>query len=129
VGGGFDAAPGLPPRRGTLPGPASYPAARTRPVSVALPAGAPPRGGADALDQLRRLAWHAVDHRGALAFPGDQLHRLSTDLATGSAGVLLALGAVLGEQPARLPFLGPPAVPRGVLPHAAASSAARHAAP
>ncbi|HTJ69290.1 MAG TPA: class III lanthionine synthetase LanKC [Actinospica sp.] len=63
--------------------------------------------GAQAFDQARRLAWHAVGHRGRLAFPGDQLHRLSADLATGGAGVLLAIGAVLGEPGAHLPFLGP----------------------
>ncbi|HWG26264.1 class III lanthionine synthetase LanKC [Actinospica sp.] len=63
--------------------------------------------GALALDQARRLAWHAVGYRGGLAFPGDQLHRLSADLATGGAGVLLAVGAVHGEPGARLPFLGP----------------------
>lgn len=67
-----------------------------------------PRGGAEALDQARRLSWHAVGYEGQLAFPGDQLHRLSMDLATGSAGVLLALGAVLGPNPAHLPFLGAP---------------------
>lgn len=63
--------------------------------------------GEAARDQMRRLAWHAVGYRGALAFPGDQLHRLSADLATGSAGVLLGIGAVLGERSAHLPFLGP----------------------
>jgi len=110
---GAGAVPGLPPRRGTFPGPATYPAARTRPARPAGPPGAAPRGGQDALDQMRRLTWHAVGYRGELAFPGDQLHRLSTDLATGGAGVLLALGAVLGENPAHLPFLGPPAGPRG----------------
>jgi hypothetical protein len=30
------------------------------------------------------------------------------DLATGSAGVLLALGAALHDAPVALPFLGPP---------------------
>jgi len=40
-----------------------------------------------------------------VAFPGDQLLRLSMDLATGSAGVLLALHAAL-DQGACLPFLG-----------------------
>jgi hypothetical protein len=80
---------------------------------------------------MRRLTWHAVGYRGGLAFPGDQLHRLSTDLATGSAGVLLALGAVLGERPAHLPFLDPPAAPREtaptgrLLPPAAAGAATR----
>ena len=99
--------PGLPPRRGALPRPGTYPAARTRPAPSADVPG-PPRGGPDALDQLRRLSWHAVGFRGTLAFPGDQLHRLSTDLATGTAGVLLAAGAVLHDRPVHLPFLGPP---------------------
>ena len=129
-------APGLPPRRGVLSGPATYPVARTRPPQPSGPLGSAPRGGGDALDQLRRLAWHAVGYRGELAFPGDQLHRLSTDLATGGAGVLLALGAVLGEQPAHLPFLGPPAARRGLAQAAttpttsgAAMAPARPAAP
>jgi hypothetical protein len=52
------------------------------------------------------LAWHALPYGGGLAFPGNQLLRLSMDLATGSAGVLLALGAALHEQPVALPFLG-----------------------
>jgi hypothetical protein len=55
--------------------------------------------------QIRNLAWHAVPYRGGLAFPGDQLLRLSMDLATGSAGVLLALGAALHQEGADLPFL------------------------
>lgn len=55
---------------------------------------------------MRGLAWHAVPHQGGLAFPGDRLLRLSMDLATGSAGVLLALGAALHDQPVHLPFFG-----------------------
>jgi hypothetical protein len=102
------ASPGLPPRRGVLPGPGTYPAARTRPPQPSGPIASVPRGGRDAVEQMRRLGWHAVGYRGLLAFPGDQLHRISADLATGGAGVLLALGAVLGESPAHLPFLGPP---------------------
>jgi class III lanthionine synthetase len=58
---------------------------------------------------IRRLAWHATTYKGYLAFPGDQLLRLSMDLATGSAGVLLALGAALHDQPVTLPFLPAPA--------------------
>ncbi|SHG87138.1 class III lanthionine synthetase LanKC [Streptoalloteichus hindustanus] len=54
---------------------------------------------------LRRLSWHAEFHRGRLAFPGDQLLRLSTDLATGSAGVLMALAAVFERRAGFLPFL------------------------
>lgn len=54
---------------------------------------------------IRRLAWHATTYKGHLAFPGDQLMRLSMDLATGTAGVLLALGAALHDEPVELPFL------------------------
>jgi hypothetical protein len=57
--------------------------------------------------QIRNLAWHAVPFRDRLAFPGEQLLRLSMDLATGSAGVLLALGAALHDEPVDLPFLTP----------------------
>ena len=60
---------------------------------------------------VRRLAWHAVRYRGLVAFPGEQLLRLSMDLATGTAGVLLALGAALHDEPVGLPFLTAPAVP------------------
>lgn len=48
-----------------------------------------------------------MPYQGHLAFPGDQMMRLSMDLNTGTAGCLLALGAALGEQPAALPFLPP----------------------
>lgn len=58
--------------------------------------------------QVRRLAWHALAYRGHLTFPGDGLLRLSMDLATGSAGVMLALGAASKEYSAHLPFLDPP---------------------
>ncbi|SDH53975.1 class III lanthionine synthetase LanKC [Nonomuraea jiangxiensis] len=59
-----------------------------------------------ALDgDVRGLRWHALPYGGGLAFPGDQLLRLSMDFATGTAGVLFALGAVLGDQPVHLPFL------------------------
>lgn len=56
--------------------------------------------------QIRRLAWHARSHRGALAFDGPWMPRLSMDLATGSAGVLLALAAVF-EGASVLPHLIP----------------------
>ena len=55
--------------------------------------------------QIRRLGWHRVDYQGHLAFPGEQLLRLSMDLASGAAGVLLALGAAVHEHPVGLPFL------------------------
>lgn len=62
---------------------------------------------------VRRLVWHAMDYQGHLAFPGAQLMRLSMDLATGTAGVLLALGAALHPEPVHLPFLGPLRARRG----------------
>ena len=79
-------------------------------LALALADEAAEAAGAQARDQVRRLAWHAVGHGGGLAFPGDQLHRLSADLATGGAGVLLAIGAAYGERAAHLPFLGPRAL-------------------
>lgn len=56
-------------------------------------------------EQAEGLRWHALPYEGGLAFPGDQLLRLSMDLATGTAGVLLALGATEGA--CHLPFLEP----------------------
>ncbi|WP_457033156.1 class III lanthionine synthetase LanKC [Kitasatospora sp. P5_F3] len=56
--------------------------------------------------QRSLLALHQIPYQGHLAFPGDQLLRLSADLATGSAGVLLALGTALAGTPF-LPFTGP----------------------
>jgi serine/threonine protein kinase len=59
-------------------------------------------------DLVHGLGWHAMPFEGGLAYPGNQLLRLSMDLATGSAGVLLALGTALHDAPVALPFLGPP---------------------
>lgn len=72
-----------------------------------------------ALDRhLDRLDWHAVRYRGQLAFPGDQLLRLSMDLATGSAGVLLAVSAAMDQRGGHGPdrMLG-----NGLLPGATAA--------
>ena len=69
------------------------------------PAGAP--ATPEVAAQVRRLGWHALTYQGHLAFPGDQLLRLSMDLATGAAGVLFALGAALHDRPVHLPFLEP----------------------
>ncbi len=55
---------------------------------------------------LSRLAWYAVQYKGGLAFPGNQLLRLSMDVVTGGAGILLALAATLDGK-AALPFLSP----------------------
>ncbi|MFD3815447.1 class III lanthionine synthetase LanKC [Streptomyces rubiginosohelvolus] len=59
------------------------------------------------------LGSHALAFGGGLAFPGEQLMRLSMDLATGTAGALLALGAAAG-RPTGLPFL--PAAPAAAHP-------------
>jgi hypothetical protein len=56
--------------------------------------------------QVRNLAWHALPFGDGTAFPGTGLMRLSMDLATGTAGVLLALGAALHDEPVHLPGLG-----------------------
>ncbi|GAA1933853.1 class III lanthionine synthetase LanKC [Kitasatospora viridis] len=58
-------------------------------------------GRTDAVDrQLRLLEWQVMSHQGHFAFPGRRSLRLSTDLATGAAGVLTALHeAVLGPVP------------------------------
>jgi serine/threonine protein kinase len=59
--------------------------------------------------QVRGLAWHALPYAGGMAFPGTGLLRLSMDLATGTAGVLLALAAALHDQPVPAPLLAPTA--------------------
>ncbi|HEX2132014.1 MAG TPA: class III lanthionine synthetase LanKC [Actinophytocola sp.] len=66
--------------------------------------------------QVRNLAWHALPYGDGLAFPGTGLLRLSMDLATGTAGVLLALGAALHEHPVHAPGLGLAAAPRTPAP-------------
>lgn len=58
--------------------------------------------------QLDALSWHAMSYRGRLAFPGEQMMRLSMDLSTGTAGCLLAVASVHGTRSAGLPFLPPP---------------------
>jgi hypothetical protein len=57
-------------------------------------------------EQRRLLAWHALEYQGQLAFPGEGLLRLSMDLATGTAGVLLALTSAATNYAVRLPFHG-----------------------
>ncbi|MFD7028521.1 class III lanthionine synthetase LanKC [Streptomyces sp. NPDC059917] len=56
---------------------------------------------------LDALGWHAVRCDGHLAFFGDHTLRLSADVATGTAGVLLAVETVLGNADLGLPFLAP----------------------
>ncbi|MFD3549068.1 class III lanthionine synthetase LanKC [Streptomyces sp. NPDC058655] len=62
----------------------------------------------DLTRQIDALARHAVPYQGHLAFPGEQLMRLSMDLSTGTAGALLALGSAAPGGRAQLPFLPPP---------------------
>ncbi|KDN16591.1 class III lanthionine synthetase LanKC [Amycolatopsis rifamycinica] len=54
---------------------------------------------------LRWLSWYAVPYKGGLAFPGNRLLRLSMDVKTGGAGVLLSLASLLDGKEV-LPFLG-----------------------
>jgi hypothetical protein len=56
-------------------------------------------------EHVRRLAWHALTRNGDLVFPGEQLLRLSMDLAMGSAGILLALHAAFEGGTTFLPYL------------------------
>ncbi|UVS78119.1 class III lanthionine synthetase LanKC [Actinokineospora sp. UTMC 2448] len=65
---------------------------------------------------LSALAWHAVPYGGGIAMPGNQLLRLSMDVATGGAGVLLALAAVHDGHGRVLPFLGNGTTDSGPIP-------------
>ncbi|MGP4014045.1 class III lanthionine synthetase LanKC, partial [Streptomyces sp. 4N124] len=79
------------------------------------------RTGASRTDleaQTAALGWYAMPYEGELAFPGEQMMRLSMDLATGTAGCLLALTAARPGRTVALPFLPP-------LPAAAAPGPAR----
>ncbi|MEU1407753.1 class III lanthionine synthetase LanKC [Streptomyces sp. NPDC005728] len=69
-----------------------------------------PGAGRERLEQqIAGLGWFAMAYQGQLAFPGHQMMRLSMDLATGTAGCLLALAAARDAEPtAHLPFLPPP---------------------
>jgi tRNA A-37 threonylcarbamoyl transferase component Bud32 len=76
-------------------------------------------------DHVDRLAWHAVAYEDGLAFPGDMLMRLSMDLGTGTAGVLLSLASALAPRAAGLPFL-PAGDTAGAEPGQAAHEDAAH---
>ncbi|MCX4910616.1 class III lanthionine synthetase LanKC [Streptomyces sp. NBC_00878] len=54
-------------------------------------------------EHMSSLALHVAPHNGARVLLGDQLVRLSTDLATGSAGALLAQEAVKNPGSCMLP--------------------------
>jgi tRNA A-37 threonylcarbamoyl transferase component Bud32 len=76
-------------------------------MHLARTTAAVPAGALD--EQVGALGWYGMPYGGGLAFPGNQMMRLSMDLATGTAGCLLALGAATGRTGAGLPFLPPPA--------------------
>jgi serine/threonine protein kinase len=57
--------------------------------------------------QIQNLVWHALPYADGIAFPGTALMRLSMDLATGTAGVLLAVGMALHDGPVHMPLLAP----------------------
>ncbi|MGW2229628.1 class III lanthionine synthetase LanKC [Streptomyces formicae] len=61
----------------------------------------------DVAAQIEELGWFAMSYAGQLAFPGNQMLRLSMDLNTGTAGCLLALASALGDTGAHVPFLPP----------------------
>jgi hypothetical protein len=66
----------------------------------------------DLRSRVRELEWYALPFRGHTAFHGGRVPRLSMDLATGGAGVLLALAAAAGGGRPFLPFFSePPADP------------------
>lgn len=75
--------------------------------------------------QIGALARHAVPYQGHLAFPGEQMMRLSMDLSTGTAGALLALGSAAPGGRAHLPFL-PPLRERAAAPEPAPPGAVTH---
>ncbi|MFJ9033063.1 class III lanthionine synthetase LanKC [Streptomyces sp. NPDC102274] len=56
---------------------------------------------------VRGLNLYALSDEYGLIFPGEQNLRASTDLATGSAGVLRLLNVLAGRTSEILPFLGP----------------------
>ncbi len=75
-------------------------------VALAANPDAEQPGRAAAIDrQLAWLAWYAVPYKGGLAFPGHRLLRLSMDVKTGGAGILLSLASLFDGKEV-LPFLG-----------------------
>jgi hypothetical protein len=68
---------------------------------------------------MSRLSWHSVEWSGGIAFVGEQMFRLSMDLMTGSAGVLLSAANSTGQTDASLPYLVDDVSATGLLSHAA----------
>ncbi len=59
-------------------------------------------------EHLSHLHWHTLSHDGHVAFPGEGGIRLSMDLVSGNAGILLALSSVTGSDHPPVPFLSTP---------------------
>ncbi|MDK0519568.1 class III lanthionine synthetase LanKC [Streptomyces sp. ML-6] len=55
----------------------------------------------EVLDSVRNLSWHLVAEEDRLLVPGARLRRFSADLATGAAGLLLALHTVFAAPDER----------------------------
>jgi hypothetical protein len=55
---------------------------------------------------LRHLSWHAAPFAEGVSFAGENLLRLSMDLGTGTAGVLLAIASAVGNITDALPPIG-----------------------
>lgn len=53
---------------------------------------------------VERIALYAIDRPEGVGIPGDQLQRLSSDFATGSAGVLLFTSHLLAARASRAPL-------------------------
>ncbi|MFE3518934.1 class III lanthionine synthetase LanKC [Streptomyces sp. NPDC059166] len=69
-------------------------------AAAAAQLGPSPRATAPVLASVRNLAWHLVADEDRLFVPGSGLRRFSADLATGSAGLLLALHHLSAEEDA-----------------------------
>ena len=62
----------------------------------------------DLRSRTLELEWYALPFRGHTAFPSGRMPRISMDLATGGAGVLLALSTAAGGGGPFLPFFAEP---------------------
>ncbi|WP_405390751.1 class III lanthionine synthetase LanKC [Streptomyces sp. NBC_01102] len=81
-------------------------------VATAGQLGGDDRTGAEVLASVRNLSWHLIADEDRLLVPGARLRRCSADLATGAAGLLLALHFLSGGEGARP---GERAAPPGLL--------------
>lgn len=81
-------------------------------ILAALACLQPVQAVAEQQDRLVRNIWdYALRWNGTLQFAGENYLRLSTDLSTGSAGILAALTSVKTGQPAWLPIVNSSLLP------------------